>query len=83
MDVIKRRRRRRASLGLTVRLQTLVTEDMADSIRKLADETEVSEGAVIRDALEIYDPSRRLATAQDTNRRRRQREAAKGREVAV
>ena len=50
------RRTRRASHNLTVRLQTMATKDLAVSIRLLADLSEISDGQVIRDALDAYVP---------------------------
>ena len=73
MEHQKERPHRRASFGYAVRLQTLVTPEMASGVRKLAELLECSEGAVVRDALEAYDLHKRIVTAQETARKRRQR----------
>jgi hypothetical protein len=46
----------------------------------LAELLECSEGAVVRDALEVYGLHKRIVTAQETARKRRLRAAAKRQE---
>ena len=50
------RRTRRVSHNLTIRVQAMVTADMAASIRQLADLAEISDGEVLRSALAAYVP---------------------------
>ena len=73
MDTTARRKRHRASFGYSIKMQGLVTPDTADNVRKLADILETSEGSIVRDALEVYGLHKRIVTAQETIRKRRQR----------
>ena len=83
MDTTQRRKRRRASFGYDVILQAKVRPETRDKVQKLADIIECSEAQVIREAIEAYDLDKRILTAQGTAQKRRQREAAKAKEVAV
>lgn len=79
-DTTVKRKRRRASFGYDVALQAKVTEDTRDKVRRLADLLEVSDGQVVRNALDAYDLDARITRARGTANTRRQR-AAKGRSV--
>lgn len=56
MDTNTTRKRRRASLGYSIKVQVLVTPDTASDIRTVADLREVSDGEVVRQALSEYLP---------------------------
>ena len=56
MEATKRRPMRRASFGYKVRVQGMVTADMAADVHALCDLREVSEGEIVRAALAEYVP---------------------------
>ena len=75
MEATKRRPMRRASFGYKVRVQGMVTADMAADVHALADLREVSEGEIVRAALAEYLPDA-LKRAKWTAAKRGERKGA-------